>query len=152
VKIVVPVFYALNDTKYPVIGSFLAVCSNFLFIIFSLSALQHRAIALATSLSMILNFVFLSAVLYFKVQGYPLRHVSRCLAKICLAAGIMGVTVHFLAQSLQPFFNLGLIGRLAGLFTVMIVGLLVYGLSVYMFKIPEFQELTSTLKRFRQRT
>jgi putative peptidoglycan lipid II flippase len=152
VKIVVPVFYALNDTKYPVIGSFLAVGSNFVFIFFSLSALQHRAIALATSLSMILNFFFLSGVLYFKIQGYPLQHVSRCLAKICLAAGLMGVTVHFLAESLKPFFSLGLVGRLGGLFTVMTVGVLVYGLSVYILKIPEFQELTSILQRFRKRT
>ncbi len=97
VKVVVPVFYALNDTRYPVIGSFLAVGTNFLFVTLTLTELQHRAIALATSLSMILNFVFLSSALYFKVKGYPLKYVSRCLIKICLAAGIMGVAVHLLS-------------------------------------------------------
>jgi putative peptidoglycan lipid II flippase len=152
VKVVVPVFYALNNTRYPVIGSFLAVGTNLVFILLTLSALQHRAIALATSLSMILNFVFLSAMLYFKVRGYPLRHVSRCLAKICLASAIMGGAIFFLAGWLKPLFDIGLVSRLTGLVIVMTVGLLVYGLIIYILKIPEFQELISHMQKYRQRT
>jgi putative peptidoglycan lipid II flippase len=151
VKVVVPVFYALNDTKYPVIGSFLAVGANLLFIILTLSALQHRAIALSTSLSMILNFVFLSAMLYYKVQGYPLKHLMYCLLKICLAAGIMGLSVHLLAKWLQPFFSPGMVSRLLVLFIVMTSGLLVYGLMIHILKIPEFQELIRHLQKFGKR-
>jgi putative peptidoglycan lipid II flippase len=151
VKVVVPVFYALNDTRYPVLGSFVAVGANLLFITLTLSGLQHRAIALATSLSMILNFVFLTAVLYHKIQGFPLKYLNCCLAKICLAAGIMGVSVHFLAQWLRPLFSPGMVSRLLVLFVAMTSGLLVYGLMIYLLKIPEFQELTSQLQRLRKR-
>ncbi len=152
VKVVVPVFFALNDTRYPVIGSFLAVAVNFLFIILSLSALQHRAIALATSLSMILNFIFLSVVLYYKVEGYPLRHLSRCVAKICLAAGIMGLAIYLLAMSLNTLLDAGLAGRLLSLLILLTTGLLVYGVGIYFLQVPEFQELIVQVQRFRKKT
>ena len=73
VKITVPVFYALKDTKYPVIASFLAVVSNMVFISLTLDIFQHKAIAFSMSITMIFNFIFLSAVLYRKVGGYDLR-------------------------------------------------------------------------------
>ncbi len=147
----VPVYYALNDTRYPVIGSFLAVAANFSFIILTLGALQHRSIALATSLSMILNFIFLSVVLYFKVEGYPLQHLGRCVAKICLAAGIMGILIHFLAIGLNTQLNAGLASRLLALLGVMTAGLLVYGVSIYILQVPEFQELILQAQRFRKK-
>jgi putative peptidoglycan lipid II flippase len=151
VKVVVPVFYALHDTRYPVMGSFLAVGTNFLFIILTLSPLQHRAIALSTSMSLILNFVFLSTALYFKVQGYPLKHVGRCLAKILLASGIMGIAVYFLTQWLKPLFHVGLASHIMMLGILLTAGLLVYGLSIYQLRVPEFQELINILKRFSKR-
>ena len=147
VKVVVPVFYALNNTKYPVMGSFLAVAANFLLVVTTLAALQHRAIALATSLSMILNFVFLSIVLYRQLQGYPLFGMLASLLKICLAAGLMGGVVHLLAAALQPAFQAGLISRLAALGAVMTVGALVYGSSMYVVNVPEFAVLIAQIQQ-----
>lgn len=58
VKITVPVFYALKDTKIPVLASFLTVVTNIVFVSLTLDVLQHKAIALSTSLTMIFNFLF----------------------------------------------------------------------------------------------
>jgi putative peptidoglycan lipid II flippase len=151
VKVVVPVYYALNDTRYPVIGSFLAVGTNFLFVFMTLSVLQHRAIALATSLSMILNFMFLSTVLYFKVEGYPLRKIVLCVVKICLASGIMGLVIYFLAMRLNSLLYIDMVSRLFGLLLVITAGLLVYGGIIYLLQVPEFQELLAHAQRFRRR-
>lgn len=151
VKVVVPVFYALHDTKYPVLGSFLAVGTNFLLIILTLGALQHRAIALSTSLSMMLNFVFLSTALYFKVQGYALQHLGFSLAKICLAAGIMGGAVQLLALALTPLFPTGLAGQMVLLAALLTWGLLIYSLLIYLLKVPEFQELISQVQKIRKK-
>jgi putative peptidoglycan lipid II flippase len=57
-KILVPVFYALNTTRYPVIASFLAVAANILIINLTISTFQHQAIALSTSSTMFLNCLF----------------------------------------------------------------------------------------------
>ena len=73
VKIIVPVYYALDDTRIPVLGSFVTVAANLVIIHLTLAALQHRAIALSTSLSVILNFLFLAVVLYRKLSGFKVR-------------------------------------------------------------------------------
>ncbi|MGQ9919975.1 MAG: murein biosynthesis integral membrane protein MurJ [Desulfobacca sp.] len=147
VKVVVPVFYALHNTKYPVIGSFLAVAANFLLVLLTLAPLQHRAIALATSLSMILNFIFLSAVLYWQLQGYPLGQLACSLAKILLAAGAMGCLVSLLAATLQPFFQAGFLSRLAALAAAMTMGVLTYTGLIHFLGIPEFAALTLKLRQ-----
>jgi len=55
--------------KISVIASFLSVATNILIVSLTLDAFQHKAIALSTSITMIVNFFFLSAVLYRKVEG-----------------------------------------------------------------------------------
>jgi putative peptidoglycan lipid II flippase len=143
----VPVFYALNNPTYPVLGSFLAVGTNFLLVVLTLAPLQHRAIALATSLSMTLNFAFLSLVLYRVVQSYPLGRLFTSLAKICLAASGMGTVVYFLAAALHPALQAGLASRLAALLIIMAAGLAVYTTSIHFLQIAEFDMLTAKLRQ-----
>jgi len=147
VKVMVPVFYALHNTKYPVIGSFLAVAANFFFVVLTLAPFQHRAIALATSLSMILNFIFLGAVLYRYLDGYPLGQMARSLAKILLAAGAMGGLVYLLAAALQPFFQAGFLSRLAALLAAMTAGALIYLGLIHLLRVPEFAALSAKLRQ-----
>jgi putative peptidoglycan lipid II flippase len=147
VKVLVPVFYALNNPTYPVLGSFLAVGTNFLLVVLTLVPLQHRAIALATSLSMTLNFAFLSLVLYRVVQSYPLGRLFTSLAKICLAASGMGTVVYFLAAALHPALQAGLASRLAALLIIMAAGLAVYTTSIHFLQIAEFDMLTAKLRQ-----
>ncbi len=93
VKIIVPVFYALNDTRWPVIASFTAVVANICIILATLRHLQHRAIALSTSMTMIMNFLLLAAVLYRKLSGYNITGLMISMLKIITASIIMGLTV-----------------------------------------------------------
>ncbi len=101
-KILVPVFYALDDTKVPVLGSFLTVAANLVLINLTIAPLAHRAIALSTSLSMAVNFLFLAAVLYRKVEGYAVTDLAATLAKVTGVAAAMALAVkgaHSLALS-----------------------------------------------------
>ena len=93
VKIMVPAFYALNNTRIPVLGSFLTVAANLVFINLTLASLQHRAIALSTSLSMILNFLFLGVMLYRRLGGFRVRPLLMTLAKVGAAGLVMGLAV-----------------------------------------------------------
>ncbi len=81
-KIIVPVFYAIKKTKYPVIGSFLTIILNILVILATIDTYQHRAIALSTSLSIMANFLFLSFLLYRTLNGYNIKYIIVCLLKI----------------------------------------------------------------------
>lgn len=144
VKITVPVFYAMKDTKFPVIGSFLAVAANIAIINLSINALQHKAIALATSCAMLGNFFFLSVVLYRKLAGYSLSYLGRGLLKVCAASGGMWLWLVIARRLLDP---LGL-PDIVGLGVLLISGGLVYGGGVYALRL---QELTTLIDKFRAR-
>lgn len=146
VKILVPVFYALNDTRIPVAGSFLTVAANLLLINLTIAALAHRAIALSTSLSLLVNFLFLAALLYHKVGGYPVGELLRTLGKVVAASAIMGGAVwggHTLAVS---WLGENLLGEIIALGGAILLGVAVYLAIIVPLKIPEFQHLLDGLQ------
>ena len=147
VKITVPVFYALKDTKYPVIASFLAVATNILIVTQTLDLFQHKAIAFSTSITMIFNFLFLSAVLFRKLGGYDLRYLIQSLGRIALASLAMGGLAYFLNRGLEAFWGRPhLIGRLVSLLIVIAVAVPFYFLIIRWLGIKEFKEVLEKLK------
>jgi putative peptidoglycan lipid II flippase len=146
VRILVPVYYALDDTKIPVIGSFLTVAANLLAINLTIASLAHRAIALSTSLSMLVNLLFLAVVLYRKVEGYPAGELLMTLAKVTGASAVMAVVVwggHSLALSRL---GKGLLGEIVALGGSIFLGVGLYLVLLSLLKIPEFQDLLGDLK------
>ncbi len=145
VKIVVPVFYALNDTRWPVMGSFLAVVLNICIILATLDRLQHRAIALSTSATMILNFMLLAAVLYKKIGGYPAGRLFMSLTKILAASGIMGLLVWWTQIRIAGSPGIWLLT--VKVFVSVSLGVVSYGISAYVLKLTEFNEIINKIIR-----
>jgi len=147
VKITVPIFYALKDTKYPVIASFISVVTNIVFISLTLEAFQHKAIALSTSITMIFNFVFLGAILYRKVGGYDLRYLFKSLLKITFASLAMGGLAYALNLGLGNLLGKPrLPGQMVALALVITAaGLFYFGLIRWL-GIREFREILDKLK------
>jgi len=147
VKIMVPVFYALNNTRIPVIGSFLTVAGNLIFINLTLAPLQHLAIALSTSLSMVLNFLFLAAMLYRKLGDYGIGNLLGILLKAALASFLMGAAVYYAQGLLAARLGAGLAGQGLSLAAAILLGLGLYGGLASLLRIGEFQELLRLLQR-----
>jgi putative peptidoglycan lipid II flippase len=148
VKIMVPVFYALNNTKYPVIGSFLAVTANIIIITLTIDAFTFRAIALSTSCSMALNFLFLGIILYRKLTGFSLAYLGLGTAKILLASMVMGFGILGLKKLLSPLLQGSIPLQLVGIFMVIGIAALLYGITLHMLKLPELKVIT---EKFGQR-
>ncbi len=89
VRVIVPVFYALQDTKTPVSVAIFAMFLNIV-LVFTLSIpLQHRGLALATSLSAICNFLILVFLLRKKIGRIDAKrilysHIKVVLASLCM--------------------------------------------------------------------
>ena len=137
VKIMVPIFYAINNTRYPVIGSFLAVGANITIIILTIDHFQHKAIALSTSCAMFFNFLFLSAILYHKLTGYSLAYLFKGLVKVLLAATAMGGYLTGLQYYLATWLQQGFIQELAGLLFLIISGATLYGGLLFLLRLKE---------------
>ncbi|WP_417912972.1 murein biosynthesis integral membrane protein MurJ [Candidatus Electronema sp. TJ] len=147
VKIMVPVFYALNDTKYPVISSFMAVTMNIVFILLTIDLLSFRAIALSTSCSMVLNFLFLGTVLHRKLAGFSLRNLALGTTKIIAASAVMAFGIFGMNMLVQPLLAGAIPLQLAGVALLIGGAGLLYAAALHFFKLPEFDEITHKIKQ-----
>ena len=149
-KIIVPVFYALNKTRYPVIGSFLTVLLNIVFVTALLEPLQHCAIAVSTSLCVVLNFLFLSFILYRELHGYTIHYLLQSLLKIVLVSSLMGFGAQWINRTLVELFGMSTTGEIAALFLAIAGALVFYSISINFARIKEVDYLRSKVtKRLR---
>lgn len=146
VKIMVPVFFALGDTRYPVIASFVAVGMNVLIILMTIDLFQHRAIAFSVSCSMVFNFFFLSAVLYKKLSGYSLSYIVSGLGKIILAALIMAVWLKGVMAFTEGWFVRGIAAQIAGLILFIGSSAALYGGVLYGLGLRELDVLVAKVR------
>lgn len=150
VKIMVPVFYALDRPRYPVMGSFLTMAVNLLFILATIEWLRHQALALSISVAMTANFIFLSIMLHRTLGGYPLVPVFKGLGKISLASLLMGIWLFGLRQWFFPG-GLGedrLLLDILAVTVCIISSAVIYGLVLHRLNLPE---LTMLVDRLRQK-
>lgn len=145
VKVMVPVFYALGDTRYPVIGSFIAVAANIIIITLTIDHFQHKAIALSTSCTMTLNFAFLGVVLYRRLAGFSLRPLLAGSGKILAATAVMAAAVWGLKIWLSPLLLGGITPQLIGVLGIIGAGGLIYYLILLSLKLPELTIVTEKI-------
>ncbi len=143
VKILVPVFYNLNNTRWPVAASFSAVAVNIVIIIIFLDQFQHRAIALSTSLSILFNFLLLATVLYRKLGGFPVRRLMLNLTGIVAAAAIMSIAVKGIV-GFVPKIN-GTAGSALQVFAGIACGITAYALPLWFLGSREIRELMNSV-------
>ena len=146
-KVIVPVYYAINATRYPVIGSFFAIAVNIIIIKNTIDIFQHKAIALSTSVTMILNFFFLLTVLYYKIGGYSLKYLFQGFWRIITAALIMTVLLQAAYSRFSDFFTNSIISQCILLALLIFFAIMIYAAVLHVLKLPELFTLT---ERFRQ--
>jgi putative peptidoglycan lipid II flippase len=87
VKVLVPAFYALGETRIPVRASFLAVGANIVLNLLLMKPLQHRGLALSTSVTMIVNFTVLLWAIRRRLPALSVRALGGHFTRVTLAAG-----------------------------------------------------------------
>jgi putative peptidoglycan lipid II flippase len=93
VKVLVPVFYALGDTRTPVMASFLSVAVNLAGNLLLMRVLGHVGLALSTSLTMLFNFAQLSFYLRRKLKRLEGRRLGSTFLRTALASAGMAAAV-----------------------------------------------------------
>jgi putative peptidoglycan lipid II flippase len=90
IKVLVPAFYALGDTRTPLVASFISVMVNFGLNLFWMHRLGHVGLALSTGLTAIFNFCQLWLWLRRKIGGFGGRRLLFAGARIFGASLLMG--------------------------------------------------------------
>jgi putative peptidoglycan lipid II flippase len=149
VRTLVPAFYALQDTWTPLKIAILCLVANVVFnaIFIFFTPLKHAGLALATSLSSILNLTLLIRKLDVKLGGIGIAESIKSLIRILLCSLPMGLTAYLIC-SLRDWTATGNTPeKVAVLFVGIVAGLTVYLICSYLTKNEEMMFLMKMVKK-----
>lgn len=141
-------FFALSDTKTPLITSLISVAIGISSAYWLMKPYGIVGLAMANVIEGGLNVSLLTYLLQRKNKGLDLSSIFSALARILAAAVIAGFCIHWSLRPLAEIFDqsyfLGVFGQ--G-FTAGIIGLVIYGFLCYIFKLPELYSVADSLHR-----
>jgi len=147
VKIVAATFFALKDTRTPVIMAFVSIVTNIVLGIILMRPLAHGGLALATSLASFLNLGLLVVALRSKLGSLGLRRIVRSAYKTLFSAGFMGVAVWGAVVVFIPPEGGEVMDLLLGLIGSILTGLICFGTCSYLLKSPELLSVIAEVKK-----
>ncbi len=149
VKIASPTFYALRDSRTPVLVSVLSVICNVVLNLTLVTVLGYRGLALGTALSALLNAMVLLWFLRRRIGGLDEGRVVLALLKILAASGAMAAAVLTVSAALTRVWPApGFAVKVTALALTIGAGLLVLAISARLLRIAEF---TEAVRRVRAR-
>lgn len=98
VRVVVPAFYSMKDTRTPVKVGVLAMGANIVLNLLLMIPLQHGGLALATSLASMLNLTLLLGILRRRIGRIDGRRIFRSLFNTLLASAAVALPSLWIAQ------------------------------------------------------
>jgi putative peptidoglycan lipid II flippase len=106
IKVVAPAFYALGQTRVPLIGSLTAVAANLLWNVLTFKRLGHVGLALGTSVAATVNLAVLLVAFQLQIRQLLTSALLGALARISLASAAMAAAIwplsHWLATVTPP--------------------------------------------------
>lgn len=136
VKILVSCFYSLKDTKTPVKVATGCLVINVLLNVILMFPLKVSGLALASSISAVINFCVLSYILERRIGRYIKENFVYYFAKLTLVSLVMGIVIYLLWFRFLIAFNMPLRFVIA-----ILSGMVVFVLGCVVFKIKEIKDL-----------
>jgi putative peptidoglycan lipid II flippase len=147
VRVVAPAFYALKDTKTPVITAFIAFILNLLFSLWLMWPLLHGGLALASSISALANMLLLFWLLRRKIGLLGGRRMVRTALTSISAVIPMSAAVWYFVRLADWSVAGHKSYKAAVLALAVTIAVLLYGFVCYLFRSEEMTEFWGQLKR-----
>jgi len=141
VRIIIPVFYALNDTKTPVRIAVISLSANIVLSFLLKIPLKHGGLALANSLSSMLNATLLLRALGIKLGSLDEDRLKKSIIIIAVCSVVMGVIVWMVASVMIPTQDLSFRRLFLSVCCCILTGIISYGFFSYLFKSDEIGNL-----------
>lgn len=148
VKILSPTFYALDDSRTPVLISTCAVIANVVLSLALVQVLGYRGLALGTSLAALLNGAALAIVLRRRLGGIDGRRIGVTFTKIAIASLLMTAIAALVYGALERSLpGHALWAQIVRLGAAMLAALATLAGSAFLLRITEFEEITALVRR-----
>jgi putative peptidoglycan lipid II flippase len=154
VKIASPTFYALRDSRTPVVVSMLSVAANVALNVTLVRVFGYRGLALGTAMSALLNAGTLLVLLRGRIGGIDGRRVAIALAKISVASAVMAAAAIGAEEAARASWpGTDLLPRVLQVAAGIGAGIITLMTAAKALRIREFdQALTSVLRSLRRKT
>ena len=147
VRIVAATFFALQDTRTPVKMAGISILANIILGLVLMKTLSHGGLALATSLSSILNLGLLLGALRTRLGSLGWKSIAMAVGRSGLCSAVMGLAVHIMSLFMILDVDSPLPGLAAGVAGSIAIGLCVYGTGSYLIKSPELSRVLTAVWR-----
>jgi putative peptidoglycan lipid II flippase len=125
VKILAPAFYALGDSRTPMIVSLISIAINYIAAstMVRMAGLGHAGLALSTSTVATFNFLLLFGVLRIRIGGIHGRELLSSVFKVIAASAVMGAVCFASSHVMREWLGISKMARLADLAVSVPLGL-----------------------------
>lgn len=146
VRIIVPVFYALQDARTPVKVAFLAMLTNITCDLLFMYPLKQFGLSLATSIAACVNFAILAFILRKRIGKVGARRVLASASKVTVASILMAVAAYSICMTKDWSIAGDIHGKLFTLTLGICSGLVVFTISSYLLKSEELLSVIALIK------
>jgi putative peptidoglycan lipid II flippase len=146
VKILTATFFALQDTRTPVKIAAVSILANMVISILLMGPLKHGGLALAVSLTSVLNLVLLTRALGAKLGRLDLRSIFSSIGRTFLCSGLTGAVVWGISLVTIPSGNASFSTLAAGLGVCIAAGIIAYITASFLTRSPELLSVVTELK------
>lgn len=126
IKILASAFYSRQNIRTPVKVAAIALIANLILNAMLIFPLKHAGLALATSLSSILNAGVLWKILIKENIFNPSKKWTKTIAQLVISNGAMGLLIYFLAGRLTPWLTWSATARILHLVLIIFAGVFCY--------------------------
>jgi putative peptidoglycan lipid II flippase len=151
VKVFAPAFYALDEARVPVLGSFLGMAANVLLNVTLYPRFGYRGVALGTSIAATVNFAVLAIAWKLRYGGLGRAGIYRQLLRVLLATVLLGLVAWGAMHGLGFVLPHGGLARQLALALVPIaLAGAAYLVAARLLGVAELHEIVSAMARRRQ--
>ncbi len=147
IKVINPAFYALQDSRTPMIISFGSIVVNFVVAMVTVQFLGwgHSGLAMSTSAVATFSAVALFVIMRNRIGGIYGRNLWSSFVKISTASAIMGGAVYASSYLIHRMLGQVKLASFADLFLSIPLGLTVLWLACRAMSVPELEEAITAL-------
>jgi putative peptidoglycan lipid II flippase len=147
VRVLAPAFYSLQDTWTPFKIGLICLGINIILILIFIHPLKHAGLALATSLSSMLNLFLLYRKLSYRLGGLDAARNIKSMLRTLLCGLLMGLAAYLICSTGDWTGSGNIIQKVFLLGAGMVAGIGVYLASCYWMKNEEMLFLLNIVKR-----
>lgn len=141
------VFYALQDTKTPMLNGAIAMGLNVVLNIILIKLWGYAGLALATSISSLICISLLFSSLKKNIDYFGQDKILITTIKSLISAIVMGCITQFSYNSLTNILGLGFIREVVTLFGSIVIGVIVYGTLIIALKVEEVKLIKNMVEK-----